>query len=718
MDEEGRARNRARKLEAAGQVDSAVRLYLEAGGFVDAVRALTLAKRWADAGWLVLEWLEVTPDDVGALQGTKRNQARRAAQYFASGGEIGVAKTIFAALGDSGEVEAPSSARGRPPAPSAGAPASGRKSGARVINQERARGLENDGAFDMAMQAYVKLRMYSDAGRLCRKMGDLVAAAEWYIKAARYFEAADCYLETGDTGQGLETLVRVGRDDPNYRVACMRAIKIAASLNTIDFELDRFLTRFVRSEANSIDELEALQQLGGLYEHHGFPNSAVDVYRRILEADPGNADAAARLERVEADDRGSNMVFEKIVREEDAFHDSKRRRYTPAADLESLPDLPDLPDLSLEMPEYHEELAEPFVEEPIEPERNPTPLRGSMVGGKRPRSTGIDEFEQSVGPASGDSSPRSAPVAEPVRGSTAPRDDDDDTSWNDAVDPDDESLDGTLPVNTVIGKRYRVRRLLGQGGMAAVYEVLDLELEITIALKLFAADVSNDALLTRFRRELKLTRELQHDNIVRVYDIGVHRGRRFLTMEKLSGTDMRAALSQGALDLVVAIDYLRGACAGLHAAHLRGVIHRDIKPDNFFVTDSGQVKVMDFGIARNVNDARRVTQEGFIAGTPEYMAPEQIMDFGKVTHHCDIYALGIVAFELLTGDVPFLHEESMALLMMHLNNPPPAPSEIRFGIPPELDELVLRTLSKKPQDRIATCEQFGQELTAIRATLS
>jgi serine/threonine-protein kinase len=244
--------------------------------------------------------------------------------------------------------------------------------------------------------------------------------------------------------------------------------------------------------------------------------------------------------------------------------------------------------------------------------------------------------------------------------------------------------------------------------MASVYEAMDVELGIPIALKLFTC-AETETLVSRFKRELMLARELTHDNIVRVFDIGTHEGQRFMTMELMQGADLRDHMD-GPMDPGVARQYLEQACVGLHAAHLRGVIHRDIKPENFFVMHDGCVKVMDFGIARKATATSNLTAEGFTAGTPAYMAPEQIRDFGKVTHQCDVYALGVIAYEMLTGELPFYHEEAMKLMMMHLHDAPPLPSEYVPTIPAGVERVILHALEKDPKDRIKSCAEFADRL--------
>ena len=275
-----------------------------------------------------------------------------------------------------------------------------------------------------------------------------------------------------------------------------------------------------------------------------------------------------------------------------------------------------------------------------------------------------------------------------------------------------------MSVGDVIGERYRVKQKVGEGGMAEVYEVLDLELDAIIALKLFKEAANSRLLLERCRRELMLARQLTHENIVRVYDIGIHEKRRFITMEMLEGTDLREVMDEAPLTWGQSLGYLIQACAGLHAAHLKGVVHRDVKPENFFVTKTDQVKVMDFGIAKKATDTDEVTLDGKTSGTPIYMSPEQIRDYGAVTPISDVYSMGVVAFELLTGEVPFDSDDAYELLMMHLTEPVPAPTLLEPEMPEDLEKVILEALAKSPADRIKSCRAMAVRLSAILESIT
>lgn len=263
-----------------------------------------------------------------------------------------------------------------------------------------------------------------------------------------------------------------------------------------------------------------------------------------------------------------------------------------------------------------------------------------------------------------------------------------------------------------IANRYRLEAQIGKGGMAAVFRAYDLELEEKVALKVFNVPQTSDVAIARFKQELKLSRQLIHPNIIRLYDIGMHDGHRYISMELLTGNSLKDRMAQP-IEFRTAIGWLMQACHGLSAAHDAGVVHRDVKPDNFFITNDGVLKVMDFGIAKQ-HATPGVTVAGSIAGTPMYMSPEQISNFSTVSHLTDIYALGICAYEMFTGKVPFSHPELVPLLMMHVNTPPEPPRAKNPGIPPELEAIILKALQKDPAQRFQSCRELSEALAAVR----
>lgn len=263
-------------------------------------------------------------------------------------------------------------------------------------------------------------------------------------------------------------------------------------------------------------------------------------------------------------------------------------------------------------------------------------------------------------------------------------------------------------IGLVLAGRYGIEAELGRGGTSVVYQAVDLILSEPVALKFLLGAARDPQAVNRFRREIKLARRLTHPNIVRIFDLGEDRGTLYLSMELLHGVPLR---SMGRSDLPPrrVAEIIRQAAAGLHSAHMLGVVHRDVKPDNLFVTQDGTIKVMDFGLAWAA-ETPVVTVPGLIAGTPTFMAPEQVDNFSTASPAVDQYSLAVVAYLLLTGRPPFSHPELFPLLRMHAEQRPPPPSSIESSLGPQVDEVLLRALSKKPEARFPSCVDFAEAL--------
>jgi serine/threonine-protein kinase len=184
-------------------------------------------------------------------------------------------------------------------------------------------------------------------------------------------------------------------------------------------------------------------------------------------------------------------------------------------------------------------------------------------------------------------------------------------------------------------------------------------------------------------------------------------------MELLDCDDLGAVLKRGPMPLDRAITLLIQACKALQVVHDHGVVHRDVKPDNFFLVKDGVLKVMDFGIAKRQSASKALTRAGMMAGTPQYIAPEQASDFGNVTHLADLYALGCIAYRMLTGQVPFDGEDVMKILLAHVSQPPVPPRKVNPAIPEDLEAIVLQLLAKRPEDRVPSCRDLAVLLSAM-----
>ncbi|MFB7082359.1 serine/threonine-protein kinase [Streptomyces sp. NPDC056308] len=274
----------------------------------------------------------------------------------------------------------------------------------------------------------------------------------------------------------------------------------------------------------------------------------------------------------------------------------------------------------------------------------------------------------------------------------------------------------------LLGGRYRLVRQLGEGGMGQVWEAQDETLGRPVAAKVISLLAGGGSLggeaRARFLREARITAQLQHPNTVTVHDFGeTGAGNEqvpFLVMELVRGEGLDAKLRQGAVSLPDAARWGAQIGDALADAHDAGIMHRDIKPSNILITPSGNVKVLDFGIARAADPyatADRLTQTGFIVGTPPYMAPEQARGYPEP--RSDLYALGCLLFELITGQLPFQAPDTLGYLTAHLTQEPPAPSSVSTNIPPAWDNLVLTLLHKDPAQRYPNAADLSQALRQL-----
>src|SRR5215475_12910767 len=267
---------------------------------------------------------------------------------------------------------------------------------------------------------------------------------------------------------------------------------------------------------------------------------------------------------------------------------------------------------------------------------------------------------------------------------------------------------GRFVTGEMLAGRYRIVGLLGKGGMGEVYKAEDLKLKQTVALKFLPESIALDGgMLARFHNETRIARQVAHTNVCRVYDIGEVEGLSFLSMEFIDGEDLSSLLRRiGRLPGDKAVELARQMCAGLAAAHEAGVLHRDLKPANVMIDGRGKARIFDFGLAIVSEELRG---EEAMAGTPVYMAPEQLM--GKeVTQRSDIYALGLVLYELFTGKRVFEAKSIQELITLHEKSTPPTPSSHVKEIDPLAERVILRCLEKDPKVRPASAVQVALAL--------
>lgn len=644
----------ARALEREGNSDSAFHIYVEQGAVDDAARLLSAQRKFAEAGKLLLRSLGVEADQVGQLESAQKKRALMAAICFSKAGENQLAIQLFVALGEqSRAVELLAKTD-----PVAAARLAGPQQGAPApVSLAPVKGV---GGASVSLATAQRLE----------EQGKREQALEVYVQLKKFGEAARLARALGRLEDAASLFAEAGMA---YEAAsCYHKLgdtgKCLDNLVRVPRDDRRYrnacgLAIKLSSELGVVSL--ALEQFVGTYLASG-PQDDKELeafyllgklYRQHDLVDNAREVLAQVVER-NPGFRDAAQVLAALRREESL----PRGQMASTGETASLT-LPELPDLD---------------------------------GATRPHlpATLLDRAPTTT---------PSAPLAGP--GAARPA--------------------STTPAGGVqftpggtVAERYKIEEQIGKGGMATVYRAHDLELGEEIALKVFEAQGNEDEVqVARFKLELKLSRQLNHPNIIRLYDIGMFEKHRYISMELLRGQSLKTRLKEP-IHLLESLQYLVQICAGLQAAHEQGVIHRDVKPDNFFLTESGQVKVMDFGIAKLRSSAPSVTMTGTVGGTPAYMSPEQITAFSEVTTLADLYSLGVVAYEMFTGQVPFKHAELVPLLMLHLHTPPEPPRTLNPELPIELEAIVLRLLQKDPARRFQSCRELQGLLEEVRRGLS
>ena len=273
-------------------------------------------------------------------------------------------------------------------------------------------------------------------------------------------------------------------------------------------------------------------------------------------------------------------------------------------------------------------------------------------------------------------------------------------------------------IGKVLNERYKIIRELGQGGMAIVYEAQDLLLDRKVALKMLRGEYVNDAnFIKRFRHEAKAVARLSHPNVVNIYDIGQDGNYQYLVMEDVEGTNLKDLIQKkGRLELEEALRLAKQILAALTVAHENNIIHCDIKPHNILLTRDMQVKVTDFGIARAISSATTMTITDTIVGSAHYFSPEQARG-ADIETRSDLYSLGIVLYEMLTGELPFRGDSPISVALKHIQELPKPPGLINPDIPENVEKVIMKAIAKNPEDRFATADEMKEAIDEILAEL-
>ena len=266
---------------------------------------------------------------------------------------------------------------------------------------------------------------------------------------------------------------------------------------------------------------------------------------------------------------------------------------------------------------------------------------------------------------------------------------------------------------TIFADRYEIIEELGKGGMGKVYRVEDKKIKEEIALKIIKPEIASDRkTIERFSNELKMARKIAHRNVCRMYDLGEEKGTHYITMEYVPGEDLKRLIRKvGQFSAGKTIFMASQVCEGLAEAHRFGVVHRDLKPQNIMIDEDGNARIMDFGIARTVK-GKGITGAGVMIGTPEYMSPEQA-EVKEVDQRSDIYSLGVILYEMVTGRVPFEGETPLGIAMKHKNEVPQDPRQINAQLTEDLSRVIMRCLEKDKEKRYQSAGEVSAELLNI-----
>jgi eukaryotic-like serine/threonine-protein kinase len=278
---------------------------------------------------------------------------------------------------------------------------------------------------------------------------------------------------------------------------------------------------------------------------------------------------------------------------------------------------------------------------------------------------------------------------------------------------------GILAPSTIFGNRYEILELVGEGGMGQVYKVLDKELDRVIALKTIRAEKESDPeTVQRFKRELKLASKITHKNVVRIHDFSEAEGIKYFTMAYVEGRNLKQEIRQrGRIPVSEALPIARQVLSALQEAHSQGVIHRDLKPQNVMIDESGTPLLMDFGIARSSAETSGMTGTGVMIGTPDYMSPEQVRG-EKADGRSDLFSFGVILYEMLTGDLPYQAETPLSKVMMRLTHKPRAPRQITLDVPAYLERVVLKCMEVDPALRYQSGAEVLDDLDRQRVDSS
>ena len=659
-------------------------------GRLAAAQRLVAERKYEEAGEAFLSLLPPKPTRVDSLDPGRRKAALHAGVCFARAGRARMAVGLFVAVGE-------------------------RERAAAVLKSAGRRG-----DADRVMQGQPAPDSPWPPGILHSRPHEKEVEGTTGSLQGDPFLLADRFGKTDRPQAALDALMSVEPTHKRYPEAVARAVRLAKQHGLASYGLEHFAEPFVRGDHTVLSAMHVptLYSLGTLLEQQGVLHGAGRAFRAVVKLDPSYRDAgtrlAALLETKDAQDEEFARVLEADLQFAEADSDLRRLGSVPGRrkPVSSLPSLPELPPVK-SLPGAPGQVVEP-----------PRSRPGARVPSSQPGAETPDPFYRTSAPGS---LPPTTIPPEPAAGVAETISAPDMASVpGGAVLPGDGAMPqgrtrseelglGPVQIGDVIAKRYRVDGELGAGGMAVVYRVTDLELEEEVALKLFARSPEDDRSVARFKQEMRIARRLSHPNIVRTFEFGTWRGASFLTMELLTGHDLDKLMEKkgGALPPALAMRLFGQALDGLGAAHALGVIHRDIKPANLFVSeDERTLKVMDFGIAKFADATSGHTATGSVVGTPAFIAPERLRGIDDNGVASDLYAMGVVMYQALTGALPFGGTDVAQLFMQILEKTPTKPSQLDPDLSSRIDEVIMTLIAKNPGERYGSCADARKAVDA------
>ena len=570
------------------------------------------------------------------------------------------------------------------------------------------------GNFKMALPILEQAEQWEEAAKAALGIQDWKKAGEYMRKAGKPVDSARAYLHAKLAEEALISLSTIRSSSSDYDEACKLAVDALEIKGDVSYYAETMLAEFLR---RNIDDktVDLVYRLAQLYERTEFWENAEELLKRILAFKSPYKEAIEHLKRVEEIRKDSLALYRKVMKEDFNYEEITDRlaRHRERTTAEGGPPQPTQMFNPYQAPWPYPPpggvpgqvpgpggAPDPTMHyQPAYPQAPYPPNYPQQMSQYYPPGPPMPQQVPGV-------PPQQAPGAPPPQAPLA-------TAFTQAVQSPVVVQEGML-----LDNRYQIVKRLGSGGMGDVFRARDTKLDEDVAIKVINASNITEDSLAWFKQEVKVTRKLSHPNIIRLHDLREIPGLVFITMEYVDGKDLRSIvekLPQRRMPLNRGLSIIVQVCDALNLAHDNGVIHRDIKPQNIMITENDRAKVLDFGLAKMAN-RKGLSKTGLAYGTPHYMSPEQVRGQKTMDHRIDIYALGVVFYEMLTGVLPFDHEEMVQVFLKHLNELPAPPRNVNPEIPPGIEKVILKCLEKDPTLRFNSCLEMRKAIVAAVST--